>query len=132
MRIKILSLTLFAAVIGSTNLWAQGSGQGGGSGNGVSGSAGFQIGGNTVTANTVANALSFVIPSGGGAVVVITSSGPVTITVGSAGSSSIAQVGGSFDGPGAYVLTDPSGNTVTIVVGEDGSITSVSEGDTTS
>ena len=128
MRMKTLSVVaLTIATLASTNLFAQGSGQGGGSG-----SSGFQVGGNTVTATTSSNALSFVVPVGVSGSITVTSAagGTITISVGSPGASAITQLGGSFGGPGVYVLTDSAGNTITVVVGEDGNIASISEGDT--
>ncbi|ROH87895.1 hypothetical protein ED208_14405 [Stagnimonas aquatica] len=127
MRIKTLSLVaLTVTTLASTNLFAQSSGQGG------SGSSGFQVGGNTVTATTSSNALSFVVPVGavGSITVSSASGGTITISVGSPGSSAITQLGGTFGGPGTYVLTDSAGNTITVVVGEDGNVASISEGDT--
>ena len=120
MRMKTLSVVaLTIATLASTNLFAQGSGQGGGSG-----SSGFQVGGNTVTATTSSNALSFVVPVGVSGSITVTSAagGTITISVGSPGASAITQLGGSFGGPGVYVLTDSAGNTITVVVGEDGNI----------
>lgn len=126
MRIKTLSLVALTATLASGNLFAQVSGAG------TSGSAGFQVGGNTVTAATSSNALSFVVPVGGAGSVTVTgaSGGAVTVSVGSAGSAAISQLGGSFGGPGTYVLTDAAGNTITVVVGADGNVASISAGDT--
>jgi hypothetical protein len=121
---KHFSFVIALAALASTNLWAQGSGAG------ISGSPGFQVGGNTVVATTSSNALSFVVPMGGGSVTTNTASGSVTVSTGTSGTSAITQLGGSFKGPGVYVLTDAAGNEVTIVVGDNELVSSISEGDT--
>lgn len=130
MRFKTLSLVAVAtSALISTNLLAQGSG---GSGPGLSGSTGFQVGGITVTNNSSSTAMAFTVPAGGGQVSATNATGGVTtIRVGDSGSA-ISQLGATYGGPGIYVLTDPEGNVVTIVVGEDGKITAIDSGDTSS
>jgi hypothetical protein len=129
MRFKTLSLVAVAtSALISTNLLAQGSG----SGPGVSGSSGFQVGGITVSNNTSSTAMAFTVPADGGQVSATNTTGGVTtIRVGDSGSA-ISQLGGTYGGPGIYVLTDAAGNVVTIVVGEGGEITAIDSGDTSS
>lgn len=127
MRFKTLSLAAVAAsALISANLFAQGSGPG----NGISGSTGFQIGGITVTNNSSSTAMAFTVPTSGGQVSATSpAGGTTTIRVGDSGSA-ITQLGGTYGGPGIYVLTDAAGTVVTIVVGEDGKITAIDAGDT--
>lgn len=104
-----LSLTTVLSVAGAQS-----------SNSGSSGSVGFQTGSLTTTNNTSSTALASLVPVGGG-----------LFAIGSSGSAAITQIAGAgaFTGPGTYVLTDADGNTVTVVVGADGTIESVAEGD---
>lgn len=112
---KFIGLALSAAAACASSVaFAQTSSAGG------SGSPGFQIGGLTTANNASSASLSTLVPVSGG-----------LFSIGSSGQAAITQIAGAgaFTGPGTYVLTDGAGNTVTVVVGADGTITSISDGE---
>ncbi|MDP3858082.1 MAG: hypothetical protein Q8Q73_10040 [Stagnimonas sp.] len=89
------------------------------SNDGSSGSAGFQIGGLTTTNNLSSSSMASLTGIGG------------ILSVGASGAAAISALGGDYAGPGIYVISDASGNTITVVIGGDGLIKSVEDGDTT-